>query len=86
MMEGPNGPGPFEDEDDEGEEDEDDVELEEPLLVIKCRLMVEKKPCSCHGVCVKKNEGTLEMELCEHFMIVDATEEETIEYDSMENN
>ena len=83
MMEGPDGPGPFEEDE---EDEEEDVELEGSLLILKCRLMVERKPYSCNGNCVKKNEGTLEMDLCEHFMVVDATEEETIEYESMENN
>ena len=81
-MPGPEGPGPFED---EAEEDEDD-DLEGPLLILKCRLMVERKPTSCTGECVKRSGGTLEMDVCEHFLIVDATEEEEAEYDSIEEN
>ena len=80
----PEQPGPFESDEEGGEED--DFDEGESLLMIKCRLQVERKPCSCGGQCVKKNQGTLEMEICDYFMIIDATEEETIEYDSIEEN
>lgn len=79
----PEQPGPFGEETDDEEED---FEEEESLLMLKCRLMVERKPTSCNSECVKRNPGTLEMVACEHFMIIDATEEETIEYDSIEEN
>jgi hypothetical protein len=80
----PEPPGPFNEE--EEDEEEDEFEEEEALLILKCRLMVQRKPLSCDGRCVKKNEGTLEMDVCNHFLIVDATEEEEAEYDSIEEN
>lgn len=80
-------PNPFDDREDkiDDESEEDDTE-EEPLLILKCRLMVERKPRSCNGQCVKMNQATWEMDFCDNFLIVDATDEETAEYDSLEEN
>lgn len=70
----------------EDEEDDEDVIEDEPLLILRCSLMAQKKPCCYHGRCVYLDEGLLEMKCCEYFVIVDATEEDLKEIEISEEN
>lgn len=75
---------PFEDVE-EDEEDEDFGE-EEPLLILRCNLMTQRKPCCYNGKCVWLDEGLLEMKMCKHFIILDATEEDLKDIEICEEN
>ena len=70
----------------EEEEDDDFVDEEEPLLVLRCNLMAQKKPCCYNGKCVRLEEGSLEMNVCKYFIIVDATEEDLKNLEVVEEN
>ena len=70
----------------EEEEDDEDFADEEPLLVLRCNLMAQKKPCCYGGKCVRLEEGALEMVVCKYFIIVDATEEDLKNLEIAEEN
>jgi hypothetical protein len=70
----------------EEEEDDEDFADEEPLLVLRCNLMAQKKPCCYNGKCVRLEEGSLEMVVCKYFIIVDATEEDLKNLEIVEEN
>jgi hypothetical protein len=72
--------------DDVEEEDDEDFAEEEPILLLKCNLMVQRKPCCYNGRCVWYEEGTPEMQCCKHFIIVDATEEDLKDLEVSEEN
>ena len=76
---------PFDDVEEEDEEDEDFTE-EEPLLILRCSMMAQKKPCCYNGKCVRLEEGSLEMVVCKYFIIVDATEEDLKNLEIVEEN
>ena len=76
---------PFDDVE-EDEEDYEDFAEEEPVLVLRCNLMVQRKPCCYNGRCVQYEEGSLEMQCCKHFIIVDATEEDLKNLEISEEN
>lgn len=76
---------PFDDVE-EDEEDDDLIDEEEPLLILRCALMAQKKPCCYNGRCVWYEQGTLEMQVCKHFTIVDATEEDMKDIETVEEN
>jgi len=69
----------------EDEEDEDFTE-EEPLLILRCALMAQKKPCCYNGKCVWLDEAFLEMQCCKHFIIMDATDEDMKNIEISEEN
>ena len=70
----------------EDEEEDEVVDEEEPLLILRCALMAQRKPCCYNGRCVWYEEGTLEMKVCKHFIIVDATEEDLENLEIAEEN
>ncbi len=70
----------------EEDEEEEDFTEEEPLLILRCSLMAQKKPCCYNGRCVWYEEGTLEMKCCKFFIIVDATEEDLKDLEISEEN
>jgi len=74
------------DEIDDVEEDEYDEDEEEPILVLKCHLLTQRKPCCYNGKCVWLDEALLEMKFCKHFIIVDANEEELKDLEISEEN
>lgn len=68
-------------------EDEDfDEDEQESILMLKCNLLVQRKPCCYNGKCVWLDEAMLEMKFCKHFIIVDATEEDLKELEIPEEN
>ena len=70
----------------EEDEGDDDFTEEEPLLILRCNLMAQRKPCCYNGKCVWLDEGTLEMQMCKHFIIMDATEEDLKDIETCEEN
>jgi len=48
--------------------------------------MAQRKPCCYNGRCVQYEEGSLEMQCCKHFIIVDATEEDLKNLEISEEN
>jgi len=70
----------------EEDEDDDDFVEEEPILLLGCDLMAQNKPCCYGGRCVRLEEGTLEMQCCKHFVIMDATEEDLKDIETYEEN
>ena len=78
--------GSLEDIDGELEEDDFDEDEEEPVLLLKCNLLTQRKPCCYNGKCVWLDEATMEMQYCKHFIIVDATEEDLKQLEIAEEN
>lgn len=75
---------PFSDVDED--EENEDFDEEESLLILRCALMAQRKPCCYNGRCVRYEEGNLEMKVCKHFIIVDATEEDMKDIEVVEEN